>query len=282
MSDASRFAVSAAVSFPFRGGTVDGHIAAKQRRLAVVVDADEQEYRVPWHMLSHREGAEPRRVATRSDKLKADFRPEDKVAFEYSSEVLRGVIVRLGPKRAVVACGAGREFRVPYAALQAVSPQAGRNDEQRLAEVAAEAERLIALHGLAGWSVQFDDASRRAGRCSYETRVIGLTRLYCLTVPADEVRNTILHEIAHALVGPEHNHDAVWKARARAIGCTGERCHDVEFALPRYIVSCPRCGWAQGANARRRAARCKTCRRAVAYKAFTREAWDRAAAQGRR
>ena len=273
MSDASRFAVSAAVSFPFRGGAVEGHIAAKQRRFAVVVDAEEQECRVSRHMLSHREGAEPRRVTTRSDKLKAYFRPGDRVAFKYGSEVLQWVIVRLGPKRAVVACGDGREFRVPYPALQAVAPQAERNGEQQLAEIAAEAERLIALHGLAGWSVQFDDASRRAGRCSYETRVVGLT------APADEVRNTILHEIVHALVGPEHNHDAVWKARARAIGCTGERCHDVEFAPPCYIVSFPRCGWAQGANARRRGARCKTCRREVSYKAFTREAWERAAAK---
>ena len=40
----------------------------------------------------------------------------------------------------------------------------------------------------------------------------------------DEVLDTILHEIAHALVGPQHGHDAVWRAKAREIGCTGERC----------------------------------------------------------
>ena len=38
------------------------------------------------------------------------------------------------------------------------------------------------------------------------------------------MKNTLLHEIAHALAGHEHNHDEVWKATARSIGCDGCRC----------------------------------------------------------
>ncbi len=282
MSDASLFAVCDAISFSFRGQTIDGHIAGKQRRVAIVVGADEREYRVPWPLLSPRDGAEPRRVTTQNDKLKSDFRPEDRVVFKHGQQVLHGVIARLGPKRALVVCDDGQEFRVPFGMLEAVSPQAGRDDERRLAAVAKEAERLIALHGLAGWSLQFDDASRRAGSCNYTAKTIGLTRLYCLTVSEEQIRDTILHEIAHALVGPEHNHDGVWKAQARAIGCTGDRCHTLEFAPSRYIVSCARCGWSQKANSQRSGAVCKTCRRPVSYSTFTREAWSRVAAENRR
>merc|ERR1719221_1146271 len=44
-----------------------------------------------------------------------------------------------------------------------------------------------------------------------------------------QVRNTMLHEIAHALVGPSKErggraHDDTWKACAREIGCNGRRC----------------------------------------------------------
>ena len=41
-----------------------------------------------------------------------------------------------------------------------------------------------------------------------------------------EVRETILHEIAHARVGASHGHDAVWQAEARRIGSTGRRLVD--------------------------------------------------------
>ena len=37
----------------------------------------------------------------------------------------------------------------------------------------------------------------------------------------NEIRETILHEIAHFLVGPVHGHDAVWSKKAIEIGCNG-------------------------------------------------------------
>lgn len=39
-----------------------------------------------------------------------------------------------------------------------------------------------------------------------------------------EVRETILHEIAHALAGPRAGHGARWREIAHRIGSTGERC----------------------------------------------------------
>jgi predicted SprT family Zn-dependent metalloprotease len=86
------------------------------------------------------------------------------------------------------------------------------------------ARGLMGLHGLSGWGFEFDNAKTRAGVCRSARRVLGLSRPLTLLHTEDEVRETILHEIAHALVGAEHGHGPVWQAKAREIGCTGARC----------------------------------------------------------
>lgn len=83
---------------------------------------------------------------------------------------------------------------------------------------------LLGHHGLRGWSLAFDNARRRAGVCRYEARVIGLSAPLTRLHTPEHVRDTLLHEIAHALAGPRHGHDAVWAALARGIGGTAERC----------------------------------------------------------
>lgn len=92
------------------------------------------------------------------------------------------------------------------------------------------AERLVAEHGLDGWRVEFDGAKRRAGICRFGDRVIGLSAPVTRLHSEEDVRDTILHEIAHALVGPRHGHDRVWREVAQRIGSTGRRC--VESSAP--------------------------------------------------
>lgn len=93
-----------------------------------------------------------------------------------------------------------------------------------LNEARTLATRLMRQHELTGWQMVFDNARTRAGVCRADRRQIGLSRHITPLHSEDEVRDTILHEIAHALVGPQHGHDGVWRAKARAIGCTGMRC----------------------------------------------------------
>jgi hypothetical protein len=77
--------------------------------------------------------------------------------------------------------------------------------------------------------------------CRYADRVIGLSAPLTVLHDESEVRDTVLHEIAHALVGPAHRHDAVWRATARRIGASGERC--VPAGAPRvegaWVGVCP-------------------------------------------
>lgn len=273
MSRAAQFCIHDSVKFRCRGVWISGHIARKTPQKADIVGTDGGEYRVPWDLLARNEAESRKRVTLRRDRLKAHFRPDDEVLIPHGQGSIEGTVARLGPKRALVATGHG-SYYVPYGLLTRAGPGPDRGDDRRLAEVAAEAERLMSRHGLTGWSFQFEDASKQAGVCVFGLNVIGLSRLYCLHATDRQVRNTILHEIAHALVGPKHNHDAAWKAVARSIGCTGDRCHKVEFAPPRYIARCATCGWAIKRNVRKRGAICKACRTPVSYITFTKKRWE--------
>ena len=85
----------------------------------------------------------------------------------------------------------------------------------------ATGRRLLREHGLDDWTIVADRAKTRAGVCRFGKRQIGISAPLTTLHSEDEVLDTILHEIAHALVGPQHGHDAVWRAKAREIGCSG-------------------------------------------------------------
>lgn len=129
-----------------------------------------------------------------------------------------------------------------------------------LRDAFALAEHLLDQHGPAGWTVTLDSAKQRAGVCRFGPREIGLSAPLTVLHSQEQVRDTILHEIAHALVGPRHGHDAVWRRTALAIGCTGARCvpADAPRVEPAWLGVCP-AGHTTGRH--RRPERVMTCGR---------------------
>lgn len=88
-------------------------------------------------------------------------------------------------------------------------------------------------HGVdPGWRLGWDNARRRAGQTRFRDRTITLSRHLMALYQPEHVREVILHEIAHALVGPAHHHDAVWRATARRIGATGRRLLPADAPRP--------------------------------------------------
>ncbi|NBT51009.1 MAG: hypothetical protein EBT12_05555, partial [Marivivens sp.] len=73
--------------------------------------------------------------------------------------------------------------------------------------------------------IDFDDAKTRFGQCRYTPKEISLSRPLTKANDEEQVRDTILHEIAHALT-PGEGHGNVWKKVAIKIGCDGKRCYD--------------------------------------------------------
>lgn len=90
---------------------------------------------------------------------------------------------------------------------------------------------MLDEHGLAqrGWTIAWDSARRRSGVCYHRTRTIGFSKPITERVPESEFMDTVAHEIAHALVGPGHGHDAVWRARAIGLGGSGHRTAQATF-----------------------------------------------------
>src|SRR5262245_33208601 len=74
--------------------------------------------------------------------------------------------------------------------------------------------------GLSGWHVRLttDIHAGFLGLCSHHDKTIILSAHHIDIHDAKMIKNTINHEIAHALT-PGHGHDDTWKAKAIEIGC---------------------------------------------------------------
>lgn len=114
----------------------------------------------------------------------------------------------------------------------------------RKAAIEGMARDLMIQHGLpvtgpGAWSFRWDNSKTREGVCTYGRRVIALSWPIAQIRTLDESRDTVLHEIAHALVGYAAAHGPAWKAMARKLGATPKACSDGERALMRYTGACP-------------------------------------------
>ena len=124
---------------------------------------------------------------------------------------------------------------------------------------------LMHTHGLTGWKLTFDHARRRAGMCDYNRKTISLSRHYVRYAEPEHIEDTILHEIAHALVGPHHGHDAVWRQKAREIGCSATRCHTLDFSAERWVMKCPEGCFAVKRHRRKKGLVCASCKTPVVF-----------------
>jgi predicted SprT family Zn-dependent metalloprotease len=128
---------------------------------------------------------------------------------------------------------------------------------KHLEELAAS---LLQEHGLHHWKFRWDHARTRFGCCHYSSQVISLSKKLTALRSDKEIRNTLLHEIAHALVGYENHHNRIWRNKAIEIGCDGKRCsNDVQIA-PRFVGTCPSCG-TEVLRHRRKEISCSKCDR---------------------
>lgn len=108
-------------------------------------------------------------------------------------------------------------------------------------DVATYALALIRHHGLHDWGFAWNRRKTAMGLCRYEDKRIELSGYFVARNSVQEIHDTILHEIAHALVGPTHGHDEVWQAKCLEIGAVPRRCGQADMPKGRYRATCPGC-----------------------------------------
>ena len=111
----------------------------------------------------------------------------------------------------------------------------------------AEAEALIKPimdEYVPDWEFRWDRATRRFGCCYENLKRITLSKTLTELNEWDDVKDTLLHEIAHALAGEGHGHDWLWKDKCELIGARPERCYPNYIKRPpkKYKGICPKCG----------------------------------------
>lgn len=108
---------------------------------------------------------------------------------------------------------------------------------------------LMSDHGLIdkGWEFAYmKKAKRLFGLCCYGIRTIKLSPYLTDLNERSEVKDVILHEIAHALTQKSRGHGKQWKAKCIEIGARPERCYGNEVTTPQhkaiFSLECPACG----------------------------------------
>jgi len=114
---------------------------------------------------------------------------------------------------------------------------------------------LMDANGLTLWKIRVTKKKLSAGTSFLKEKTIGLSSYYMDYVTDDVLRNTMLHEIAHAIDYEQRgysNHDNHWKRIAMRIGATPSRAvtQNKEYyaTLPsKYELVCSRCGYSDPA-----------------------------------
>ena len=115
----------------------------------------------------------------------------------------------------------------------------------KLHEAETLGNTLMKLHGLNDWTFKFDNSVRRFGACMYRGKIISLSRKMVEINNVSKVKNTILHEIAHAIAGYRAGHGNEWKEVCIRIGAKPERCYsskDTNVVKLKYYAVCGACG----------------------------------------
>ena len=151
---------------------------------------------------------------------------------EATADFTGGVFVGFGTERAQVRDPRGQRWSIPYGLLE--PGRRRRADAERVRRVHRFANRLLGelAECLGDWRFALDDGQRRAGACFPVRRLVTVSRQFALEAPWDEVRDTVIHEVAHALT-PGHDHGPVWRQAALDLGGSGRRTHSVAFGIHR-------------------------------------------------
>jgi predicted SprT family Zn-dependent metalloprotease len=108
-------------------------------------------------------------------------------------------------------------------------------------ELKAYAKERMDLFKLDDWEFDWDYAVQRFGCCYHERKKITISLSLLQINNIEVLKNTVNHEIAHALAGREACHGPAWKAKCLVTGAKPERCCQAGIITGKYKGLCSIC-----------------------------------------
>ena len=104
--------------------------------------------------------------------------------------------------------------------------------ELKIANTRVMAKKLLRDHDLDHLDLEFGNSKTALGTCVFnritgEPKRITISKRWIPYLTPDETKDTILHEIAHAIAGHKAGHGPKWRKVARNIGAKPERLADI-------------------------------------------------------
>jgi predicted SprT family Zn-dependent metalloprotease len=123
-----------------------------------------------------------------------------------------------------------------------VTPNDNDNYNNKHDAIQKFAQEKMNEYGLKDWTFKWDNAKRRYGVCSAKKKTISISSGLASNNSIEQSKDTVLHEIAHALC-PGQKHNDVWKTQCVKIGAKPQRCYssDVKPVDSKYELYCNKC-----------------------------------------
>lgn len=139
----------------------------------------------------------------------------------------------------------------------------------RRKQVRDETMKLLIENGLTGWKVRYNAKLTRAlGRCIPSQKTIEYQPRYMAQNDWEQVRTTVLHEVAHAISCTKYGrlgggHGAAWQREARRLGLENPSAtNNTANLTKKFTGKCPGCENEWQRDRRVIGAACPPCRRA--------------------
>ncbi len=111
-----------------------------------------------------------------------------------------------------------RSLSKAYRDYQKKMRNLNQKDKERLELVEKMALELMYKHNVSDYKFKFGYGWTYKCKCTSKTIIIQYQ--FALTNNLTEIKNAILHEIAHAIIGHDEGHHIKWQLKAKELGVT--------------------------------------------------------------
>lgn len=108
---------------------------------------------------------------------------------------------------------------------------------------------LMKEKGLDEWNIIFHEQEATIAETSHHFKTIGFNMNFIIIADKQSFEGVLMHEIAHALLGPGKGHGREFKKLCKEISVdTTFACSKVNMLIEKYIVFCPECNYTGSIN----------------------------------